>query len=63
MQEHWLAASFKMELRIMLHGELLHPQWSCKTVRQEAGQCMEEVAGSEAGSRALIGVCRALLCR
>ncbi|KAM4896952.1 calcium/calmodulin-dependent protein kinase type II subunit gamma isoform 5-T6 [Sylvia borin] len=61
MQEHWLVASFKMELRKRLHGELLHPQWSCKTVRQEAGQSMEEVAGSEAGGRALMGLCRALL--
>lgn len=48
----------------MLYGELLNPQWSCKIVRQEAGQCVEkEVTGSEVGSRALMGVCRVLLCR
>lgn len=55
MQEHWLSASFKMELRKMLHGELLHPQWSCKLAGQEAGQCIEEAAGSAVGSRALMG--------
>lgn len=38
MQEHWLGASFKMELRKMLHGELLHAQWSCTIVGWEAGQ-------------------------
>lgn len=35
MQKHWLAASFKMEPRKMLHGELVHPQWSYEIVRQK----------------------------
>lgn len=64
MQEHWLAASVKTELRKTLRGELLHPRWSRELVEQEAGQHVEEeVAGSATGSRPLMGLPRALLRR
>lgn len=64
MQEHWGAASVKTEPRKMLRGELLHPRWSHELVEQEASQCVEEeVAGSVTGSRPLMGLSRALLCR
>lgn len=48
----------------MLCGKLLHPRWSRERVEQEAGRCVEEeVAGSVTGSRPLMGLSRALLCR
>lgn len=63
-QEHWLAASVKMEPRRMLRGELLHPRWSRELAEEEAGWCAEEeVAGSATGSRPLMGLSRALLGR